>query len=291
MNFIRLLVPLMLLSAACSKPSRAPVIAQVPPQAAPVEVSGGGGREVAVTRVVHSSLLIELGGGLVLTDPWFTETSQYRTGEPVGIALESLPKLTAVIASHDHYDHFDVEAFAAYPDKGVPFIVGPGMAEAARRVGFTDVRELRPWESTKVGDLEITAAPGAHGVEEITFVLQADGNTVYFAGDTRLIPELDQIAERFPSIQLALLPVNGLHAFWMQQVMTDEEAAKLAATLKAEVAVPHHYRFQGGWFTQNVVLTYHGSAEGFAEHAARLTPETRVRILQPGERLPILTGK
>ena len=92
-------------------------------------------------------MLLDFGNATVLTDPWFSEKTHFHHGEPLGIPLARLPRLTAVVASHAHYDHFDIETIASYPDKGVPFFVGPNMLNAARAAGFTNVRELRPWES------------------------------------------------------------------------------------------------------------------------------------------------
>jgi L-ascorbate metabolism protein UlaG (beta-lactamase superfamily) len=169
-------------------------------------------------------------------------------------------------------------------------IVAPGMGKTARAAGFLDVRELAPWQTTRVGELEITAAPGAHGVTEVTYVLREAGNAVYFGGDTRLIPELSQIAARFPSIQVALLSVNGLRAMGRQEVMNAEQAAQLVATLHAAVAVPIHYRFHGGWFTDTFVLSYDGTPERFVRATAKTSPATVVRVLDPGQRLVIETG-
>ncbi|HEU4537303.1 MAG TPA: MBL fold metallo-hydrolase, partial [Polyangiaceae bacterium] len=282
-------------SAACSSSTLpAPVVAHKPPDAAPVRLGEGAGggpcSRLSVTRVAHASVLLDFDGAYVLTDPWFSEKSAYHHGEPLGLALSELPPLTAVVASHAHYDHFDIETFAAYPDKRVPFFVGPDMMEAARAGGFTNVRELSPWQSASAGPLTITGAPGAHGVDEVTFVLEGKGRRVYFGGDTKLIPELAEVHRRFPAIDLALLPVNGLHilpAFNQQVVMSADEAARLAGQLAAEVAVPTHYAFRGSWATEAFVLRRDGSPERFVEAARRAAPATRVRVLPPGQRLTI----
>ncbi len=84
------------------------------------------------------------------------------------------------------------------------------MVATARGAGFTDVRELEAWDATAVGDLAVTAAPGKHGVHEVTYVLQAGGRTVWFGGDTLSIPELAEIPDRFGALDLALPPTNGL---------------------------------------------------------------------------------
>lgn len=270
----------------------APVVDARPADAPPVTLYLTSGAPIpgrlAVTRIAHATVLLDFDGETVLTDPWFTETAEYHQGEPLGLGLAQLPKLTAVLVSHAHYDHFDIDAFAAYPDKTVPFFVGPGVLDAARKAGFTNVRELKPWESAQAGSLTITAVPGEHAVPEVTFVIHGKGNTVYFGGDTELIPALSELPKRFPTIDLALLSVNGLHAMGKQVVMTDAEAAELAGTLNAGVAVPMHYAFKGGWLTDTFILSYHGTAEGFAREALTKAPGTAVRILPPGQRLEIV---
>src|SRR6266536_2383082 len=127
---------------------------------------------LTITRIAYSSVLIDFDGHRVLTDPWLSERDGYYHGEPYGITLETLPRLDGVAVSHDHYDHYDMEAFQAYPDKQVP--------------------------------ITVTAAPGKHSVPEITYLLQTGGLTVYFGGDTLLIPELSEIPRRFPQVDVAL---------------------------------------------------------------------------------------
>ncbi len=270
--------------------SPAPVLAGPPLARLSAKLKSSAGIPPAtfsVTRIAHASVLLDFGNATVLTDPWFSEKMHYHHGESLGIPLEQLPRLTAVIASHEHFDHFDIETFAKYPDKAVPFFVGPNMVDAARAAGFTNVRELRPWESATVGPLTITAAPAAHKVPEITFVVQANGSTVYFGADTRLIPELDELPKRFPSVQLALLAVNGLGVFGEQVVMNAEEAADLAQRLGAEVAVPIHYRFHGSWFTDNFILSYDGTPERFSTAVKAAAPGTAGVVLEPGQVLTL----
>ncbi len=238
---------------------------------------------LSVTRIGHASVLLDFGNAKVLTDPWFSEKNHYHQGEPLAMSIEQLPKLAAIVASHAHYDHFDIKSMQRYPDKAVPFLVGPDMVDAARAAGFNNVRELRPWEAVTIGALTITAAPAAHKVPEITFVIQANGATVYFGGDSKLIPELRELPKRFPSIQLALLSVNGLRVLGEQVVMNPEEAAELAGLLGAEVAVPMHYRFKGSWFTDSFILGYNGTPERFLEAVKKTARNTQARMLETGE--------
>ena len=264
----------------------APALSGPPPSPLEAKLQGQPGKAlgpISLTRVAHASVLLDFGNATVLTDPWFSEKTHYYHGEPLGITMDQLPRLTAVVASHEHYDHFDIDTFANYPDKAVPFFVGPNMVEATKAAGFTNVRELRPWESATVGPLTITAAPAAHKVPEVTFIIQANGSTVYFGADTRLIPELDELPKRFPSIQLALFAVNGLSVLGEQVVMNAEQAADLAGRLGAEVAVPIHYRFHGSWFTDSFILSYDGTPERFITALKNHAPATKGLILEPGQ--------
>jgi L-ascorbate metabolism protein UlaG (beta-lactamase superfamily) len=245
---------------------------------------------LTVTRVAHATVLIDFDGHRVLTDPWFSEKFGYHHGEPYGIKLKDLPRLDAVIVSHGHYDHYDMKAFARYPDKAVPMLVPRGIAAAARRAGFTRVREVDPWETVALGAITTLVVPGKHIVPEVTYVMEGCWRYVYFAGDTQLIPELRSIAARYPRIDLALLPTNGLRirpAFNRKIVMDAHDAAELCAALGARYAVPIHYAFKAGALMRTLMLSYSRRAERFEAEAAVLAPQTRVRILRPGESLTI----
>ncbi|WP_019929140.1 MBL fold metallo-hydrolase [Nocardia sp. BMG111209] len=243
------------------------------------------------TRVTHSCVLLNFDGRYVLTDPWFSEKPGYLRGEPLAYTPATLPDLTAVVASHDHYDHYDLDAFAAYRDRDVPFVVKRGMGAKAHRAGFTNVTEVEAWEGITVDGLTITAAPAEHGVPEITFVIRGAGRTVFFGADTLRIPGLDEIPRRFPDIDLALLPINGLRirpAFNRQVVMNAEEAAELCGMLRPALAVPIHYAFTAGALRDRWFLKYDGTPERFRQAAAKYAPDTRVRVLAPGE--PVTVG-
>ena len=251
---------------------------------------------VTLTRIAHSSVLIDFEGCTVLTDPWFSERFAYHHGEPYGITLENLPKLAGVVVSHGHYDHYDMESFRAYPDKQVAIAVKRGIGKTAHDNGFSNVIEMDPWEITRFGPITVTAAPGKHGVPEITYVLQAGDSVVYFGGDSLLIPELNEVGLRFPKIDAALLAINGLRirpAGNRQVVMDPKDAAELCRILRPRYAVPIHYAFKGGLITDTLFLKYAGEpselTREFEEITREVAPETNVRVLAPGEPLVIQT--
>ena len=246
--------------------------------------------KTAITRITHSCHLIEIGGRTFLTDPWFSTRPGYYQGEPIALGIADLPRLDGVLISHEHYDHCDLEAFAAYRDQSVPLFTAETVAEVARKHGFGNVTALAPWQEAEVGGVTITAAPAKHGVYEVTFVLRAGSDAVYFAGDTMLIPELSDIPQRLGHISLALLPTNGLHivpAGNMQVVMNAQEAAELTAVLQPELAIPHHYAFTSG-FLGDLLITHSDKNPVHYQDAAReLAPATSVRIIEPGTRIEL----
>ncbi|WP_054814254.1 MBL fold metallo-hydrolase [Nocardia arizonensis] len=246
---------------------------------------------VTVTRVVHASVLLDFGGARILTDPWLSERPFYRQAETRSVATAlDLPYLCGVLITHAHYDHCDLGALASYPDKSIRFAVVEGLAGRVRDAGFPDVVELKPWQRTRLGPVEVTAAPARHGVEEITFVLRADGTTIYFGGDTMRIAELDEIATRFPELDLALLPVNGLRirpAFNRQVVMDAVQAADLTRALRPRLAVPIHYGFSGGPIGDRLMTKSVRNPGLYVDAAADVAPDTRVHVLSPGQPLVV----
>ena len=246
--------------------------------------------KTAVTRITHSCHLIEIGGRTFLTDPWFSTRPGYYQGEPIALEVADLPKLDGVLISHEHYDHCDLEAFAAYRDHSVPLFVADTVVPLALKHGFTNVTALAPWQEAELGGVTITATPAKHGVYEVTFVLRAGSDAVYFAGDTMLIPELSEIPKRLGHISLALLPTNGLHirpANNMQVVMNADEAAELTAILKPELAVPHHYAFTKGFLGDRLITDSDKNPLHFLDATRDLAPETSVRIVNPGTRIEL----
>jgi L-ascorbate metabolism protein UlaG (beta-lactamase superfamily) len=239
-----------------------------------------------VTRIGHACQLIEIGEIRVLTDPWFTQTETYYQGEPVAATVENLGHLDAVVVSHEHYDHCDLDSLVTGGlDLGTP-LIGPGtVAAIARDKGFRDVRAIEAWESTAVAGLTVTATPGQHGVHEVTFVIQAHGRTVFFGGDSLRVPELDTLPQRFGPIDLAILPTNGLciRPMNMRQVVMDaEQAAELTAALRPTLAIPHHYAFHSGRLGDQMITKGDQDPRHYADAVARLAPDVDVRLVLPG---------
>lgn len=263
---------------------------------------------LTIVRVAHSCSLIRLGPWSFLTDPWWEDSPLYAAGEPRALSPGELPPLTAILVSHAHRDHCDLGRMAEVA-RDVPVLGNRQVAKVARRHGFTDVRELAPWqasgfaqlvhatgdpgggaagEASASGPVTVTATPAKHGVPELTFVIEAGGRRVFFGGDTLYIPELDWLPRRFGGFDLALLPVNGLRIRPLanrQVVMSAREAAELTAVLRPAVVVPQHYAFDSGPIGNALLTKKERDPSVFVREVARLAPTTRVEVLEPGAEL------
>lgn len=217
--------------------------------------------QLTVTWVGHSSLLVQLGGLNILTDPmWSERASPLRFAGPrrwvqPGIDLDGLPPLDVVLQSHNHYDHLDdatVRRLArAHPDAA--WILPLGLGSFVRKRGARVVVELDWWQEYHASSLCIAATPAQHfsargfGDRGDTlwcgFALQAGARRVYFAGDTGYHPDFARIGERYGPFDVALLPIGAYEPRWFMRYlhMNPEEAVEAFQKLNARVMVPIHW--------------------------------------------------
>ena len=244
----------------------------------------------AVTRITHSCHLIEIGGRTFLTDPWFSHRPGYHPGESAALGVAGLPALDGVLISHHHYDHCDLKAFGAYRDRSVPMLVAAPVAARARRHGFTNVTPLAPRQSAQIGGVTVTAAPARHAVYEVTFMLSDGTRTIYFAGDTMLIPELAQLPDRFGHVDIALLPTNGLRIrpqAGKQVVMNAAEPAAGEGVMVRDGQVWLEDCGQFGGLGDRLLTKSDQDPRRYARAARQLAPATEVRIAEPGTRVAL----
>jgi L-ascorbate metabolism protein UlaG (beta-lactamase superfamily) len=234
------------------------VVGARPGAAPPYKVLDG---ELRVTFVNHATLLVQLDGWNVLTDPIWSERASpvFFAGpkrvRPPGLRFEDLPPIHAVVVSHNHYDHLDLPTLRRLEKAFSPTVfVGLGNKALLERAGLRKVVELDWWQGVKLGpSLEVIAAPAQHfanrglcdaaGTLWASWVLRSPHGAVYFGGDTGYGPHFGQVAERFAPIRLAMLPIGAFRPEWfMARVHTSPDEALLAhRELGAQVSVAMHF--------------------------------------------------
>ena len=213
------------------------------------------------TWLGHSTVLIEIDGLRVLTDPvWGPRASPSRLAgpkrfQPVPVALRALPPIDLVLVSHDHYDHLDYPTIRELATLGVPFVTSLGVGAHLEAFGVAPARitELDWWdEHTLPGtELVVTAAPSQHfsgrGLKDrnatlwSSLAIRTPKHAVFFSGDTGLTSEYRAIRERLGRFDLVMLEVGAFHPSWGDIHLGPEHALEALALLGGGVFLPVHW--------------------------------------------------
>jgi len=213
------------------------------------------------TWLGHSTVLLEIDGVRVLTDPvWGPRASPSTLAgpkrfQPVPVGLGALPPIDLVVVSHDHYDHLDYPTIRELAKFDVPFVTSLGVGAHLERWGVRPERivELDWWESHTLpnADLTVRAAPSQHfsgrwlhnrnGTLWSSIVLRSEKHAVFFSGDTGLTTEYRTIRERLGPFDLVMLEVGGLHPSWGDMHLGPANALKALALLGGGAFLPVHW--------------------------------------------------
>lgn len=247
------------------------------------------GRVNQVTYVGHATLLIELDGANLLTDPLLTLRVGHLLRTSQVPALSSLP-LDAVLLSHLHADHVHLRSLRRL-GKDQLLIAPRGSAGYLARHGFHRVVEMEVGDSLRVKDVTIEAAPSDHAGRSIPGRPRTDclgyiirgSRSIYFSGDTDLFAGMADIG---PALDVALLPVWGWGPTLGPGHMDPYRAAKSLEMLRPTLAIPIHWGtyFPAGLRPFMPTLTSRPPHE-FARYAGKIAPEVQVCVLDPGDAL------
>jgi len=246
-----------------------------------------------VTWFGHSSMLIEIDGTRVLTDPVWGERSAPwswlgpRRWYAPPLALDDLPPLDAVIISHDHYDHLDYPTISAMSGWDTIFVTPLGVAAHLEYWGVPPERivELDWWERHDLDGLEIVCAPARHASGRTGLDFQAtlwagyalvgEEHRVFFSGDTGLFPGLREIGERLGPFDLTMIEAGAYGQAWPDWHLGPEQAVRAHEMLRGEVFMPVHW----GLFD----LAYHGWTEPLERSlVAAKAAEVDIYVPKPG---------
>ncbi|TGD87446.1 hypothetical protein BayCH28_13830 [Mycolicibacterium sp. CH28] len=231
----RLILFDMLSRRSVSRPgARVPIAAPVATRSEPLAVSWLG----------HSTALLEIDGYRVLTDPiWSERCSPSRTVgpqrlHPVPVPLEGLPALDAVLISHDHYDHLDMDTvLALVRTQRAPFVVPLGVGAHLRRwqVPAERIVELDWNEQTRIGELNLVCTPARHFSGRFlsrdttlwsSWAIIGPQHRAYFGGDTGYTRSFEQIGADHGPFDLTLMPIGAYNKAWPDIHMNPEEAVR-----------------------------------------------------------------
>jgi L-ascorbate metabolism protein UlaG (beta-lactamase superfamily) len=242
---------------------------------------------VRITWIGHSTVVIELDGLRVLTDPVLRARVAHLLRDVPLAGDDAVGELDAVLVSHMHHDHFDPPSLRKV-DRSAELIVPRGARKACAKIGFERVTELGVGDSVPVGPVTVTGTYAAHrggrlldrGPEAIGFII-GGSERAYFAGDTDIFPEMRELRG---GLDVALLPVGGWGPKLGPGHLDARRAAESLALLEPRVAVPIHWGtlYRMGMARSRRALL-NDPPQAFARQAAKVAPSVEVRILQPGE--------
>ncbi len=215
----------------------------------------------SVTWFGHSTVLLNLDGKLLLTDPVFNN----RPGPIRGLGPtkrffgkeaaepQDLPPLTAVVLSHNHYDHLDKWAIKALEKKTEVFLAPLGVGDHLEKWGIPEKKiiELDWYEETRVHELNFTATPTRHFSGRLptdffktlwcSWVIQGENQKVFFSGDSGYFPGFKDIGERFGPFDFTMMECGAYSQYWPYIHMMPEESWQANLDLGSKLMMPIHW--------------------------------------------------
>ena len=256
-----------------------------------------------VIWIGQSTLLVSIDGMHVLTDPVFSDRASPfsfagpKRVTPPALTAEQMPKLTAILISHNHYDHLDLPSLTKLV-KHQPetlFLVPLGLKSLLNDNGINNVVELDWWQQTKIGETTFTATPIRHWSSRSQFdrnktqwagwMVNWPAYSFYFAGDSGYTEDFRITKQKLGAPNLAALPIGAYEPrnFMRDSHMTPEEAVQALEDLEAAQAVAVHW----GTFKLTIEPLAEPPKRLRAELARRGLPANRFLALTHGQKLPL----
>ncbi|MFI7428909.1 MBL fold metallo-hydrolase [Micromonospora sp. NPDC049836] len=255
-------------------------------------------RELGVVWYGHATTLVEIEGRRVLLDPVWSDrcspsalVGPRRIHQPP-VRLDELPRLDAILISHDHYDHLDMTTVRALlAHQSAPFVVPLGVGAHLDRWGVPEERiiELDWAERHQVAGLTLTATPAQHfsgrglrrdGTLWSSWVIAGAHRRVFYTGDSGYFDGYAQIGAEHGPFDVTLMQIGAYDRAWPSIHMFPEEAVAAHLDLRGGLCIPVH------WATFNLAL------HDWSEPVDRLWAEAKARdirlaVPRPGERVVV----
>ena len=217
------------------------------------------GKDLSITWIGHSTVLIQTAGLNILTDPFFSmRASPFQFAGPKrirapGISVEDLPAIDLVLLSHNHFDHLDAAALQALKKHHDPKLITT--LNNGLYIKNYPCTELDWRQAVEIGEVRITLMPALHWSKRSfsdtnkalwgAFVIETDGGVIYFAADTgySIGETFREVKSKFGAPRFSLLPIGAYEPRWFMkpQHMNPEEAvqAHLDLGTKKSLAIHH----------------------------------------------------
>ena len=247
-------------------------------------------KEAVIYRLGHSTLLMKIDGSYVLADPVFSERASpfsfvgpKRFHQPP-ISMDELPQISAVILSHDHYDHLDKAAILTLADKVDHFVTPLKVGKTLVKWGVDpkQITELDWWQDIKIGSLTLTATPAQHFSGRGLFdrdktlwagwAIKGEQANVFYTGDTGYFSGFKEIGERLGPFDLSMVETGAYNKLWKDIHMHPSESMQAHLDLNAKAMMPVH----NGTFD----LSLHDWYEPL-ESILSLAQENKVKLITP----------
>jgi len=213
-----------------------------------------------ITWIGHSSLLIEIDGKSILTDPVWSERASFlsfmgpkRFFEPP-LKLDELPPLDAILLSHDHYDHLDKNTIKYFSGSIIQFYCSLGVGRYLEEWGINGnyITEVDWGDSVMIGDnIILTATPARHfsgrGIinrnETLwsSFVIKGPKHNIFFGADSGWFPGFKEIGDTFGPFDLTMLEIGAYGKYWPDIHMGPDHASNAHIALKGKLMMPIHW--------------------------------------------------
>lgn len=208
----------------------------------------------------HSVLLLQLNGKNILIDPMLgpdaspiAPFSARRFSENALAVIDQLPRLDAILMTHDHYDHLDYASFKQLRLKTDTYLVSLGVARHLERWGIPreQIREFDWWQETELGGVHLTFTPSRHFSGRGPFdraqclwggwVFRTDTQQIYWSGDGGYGSHFQAIGAKFGSFDWAFLECGQYNERWHAIHLYPEEAVQVGKEVKAKLSIPVHW--------------------------------------------------
>lgn len=208
----------------------------------------------------HSAFLLQLDGKNILIDPMLGESpaphpliGTKRFNSKLPIDIEQLPKIDAIIISHDHYDHLDYESIKILKEKTDTFFVplGVGVHLESWGIDKQDIKEHNWWDETEFYGIKLVFTPSRHfsgrGLRNNSstlwgsWVIKGTAKNIFFSGDSGFGPHFKDIGETYGPFDFVMMECGQYNETWANIHMTPEETVLASIALKTEVMMPIHW--------------------------------------------------